>query len=48
MNEPKPNPHAAALGSLGGKSKSRRKRASARANGKLGGRPKTKGAIPNG
>lgn len=34
------NPAAVALGSLGGKSVSERKRAAAVANGKKGGRPK--------
>lgn len=34
------NPHAKALGKLGGNSKSPAKAAAARANGKLGGRPK--------
>jgi hypothetical protein len=43
MNEPK-NPHAIALGKLGGKiggkSHSRAKLAAAKRNGKLGGRPR--------
>jgi hypothetical protein len=34
------NPHAVALGSLGGSKKSKRKTAAARENGKKGGRPK--------
>ncbi len=34
------NLHAAALGKLGGKSKSNKKAAAARRNGKLGGRPR--------
>jgi len=52
MNEPQKNPHAIALGRLGarlgGQSRSPAKRASSRANGKLGGRPKIKAAKPNG
>lgn len=34
------NPHAVALGSLGGKSQSKAKVAASKANGKKGGRPK--------
>ena len=34
------NPHAVALGTLGGRSKSEAKQRSSRNNGKLGGRPK--------
>lgn len=34
------NPAAIALGTLGGKSKSKKKTAAARVNGRLGGRPK--------
>lgn len=34
------NPHAAALGKLGGKSTSKAKAKAARANGKKGGRPR--------
>ena len=34
------NAHASALGKLGGKSKSKKKAAAARRNGKLGGRPR--------
>ena len=37
---PMKNPHAVALGRLGGKAKSRKKKRAVRANGKLGGRPK--------
>ena len=48
MNEQHKNPHAVALGKIGGKrggkSKSTAKAAAARRNGKLGGRPKTKGS----
>ena len=48
MNETK-NPHAVALGKIGGKiggkSKSKLKSAASRRNGKLGGRPK-KNKIP--
>lgn len=44
MNESKKNPHAVALGSLGGKASSRvitkAKSEASRKNGKLGGRPK--------
>lgn len=39
MNETK-NPHAVALGKLGGRSKSEAKVSASRANGKKGGRPK--------
>jgi hypothetical protein len=39
MNETK-NPHAVALGKLGGSSKSEAKRRASRENGKKGGRPK--------
>ena len=52
MNVPHKNPHAVALGRLGarlgGLSRSAAKRVSSRANGKLGGRPKAKGAKSNG
>lgn len=41
MNESK-NPHAVALGKLGGKSKSEAKQIASRKNGKMGGRPKKK------
>lgn len=34
------NPHAVALGKLGGKAKSQLKQEAARANGRKGGRPK--------
>jgi hypothetical protein len=37
---PKKNPHAVALGQLGGLSKSANKTAAVRLNGKKGGRPK--------
>ncbi len=37
---PLKNPHAQALGAKGGKSKSKKKAAAARENGKLGGKPK--------
>ena len=37
---PAKNPHAVALGKLGGKQKTERKAKSARENGKKGGRPK--------
>ncbi len=40
------NPHAAALGKLGGKAKSPAKTATARANGRKGGRPKSKVKLP--
>lgn len=36
----KKNPHAVALGKLGGKAKSRKKTRAVRQNGKLGGRPR--------
>ena len=36
------NPHAVALGRIGGKVKSEKKAKSSRENGKLGGRPKKK------
>lgn len=39
MHEDK-NPHAVALGKLGGQSKSEAKREASRTNGKKGGRPK--------
>jgi hypothetical protein len=39
MKEPK-NPHAVALGKLGGSKKSKRKAQAVRANGQKGGRPK--------
>ena len=39
---PNKNPHAQALGKLGGLVKSEKKKESSRANGKKGGRPKTK------
>ncbi len=39
------NPHAAALGKLGGSVSSPAKRRAARENGKLGGRPRRKGAA---
>ncbi len=52
MNEPRKNPHAVALGKLGGKASAhtitKAKRAASRANGKLGGRPKAKAAKSNG
>ena len=38
--EPYKNPHAVALGTLGGKVKSQRKALSSKKNGSLGGRPK--------
>jgi hypothetical protein len=41
MNENK-NPHAVALGRIGGSSKSNAKKQSSRENGKKGGRPKKK------
>lgn len=41
MNESK-NPHAAALGKLGGASKSDAKKKASKENGKKGGRPKNK------
>jgi hypothetical protein len=41
------NPHAQALGTLGGRVKSAKKAAAARANGKRGGRP-TKDSQPIG
>jgi hypothetical protein len=37
---PKKNPHAVALGRKGGRAKSDRKAATARENGRKGGRPK--------
>mgnify|MGYP003501980465 CR=1 FL=1 len=40
------SPHAAALGKLGGKAKSPAKTATARANGRKGGRPKNKVKLP--
>lgn len=40
MSQPKKNPHAQALGKLGGKASSAAKAAAARANGAKGGRPK--------
>jgi hypothetical protein len=40
MNDAPKNPAAVALGRLGGRVKSDRKAAAARANGKRGGRPK--------
>lgn len=40
--ESEKNPHAQALGSLGGKSTSDAKKAAARLNGKKGGRPRKK------
>ena len=40
------NPHASALGKLGGKAKSAAKTATARANGRKGGRPKSKVKLP--
>jgi len=40
MNDKPKNPAAVALGRLGGRVKSDRKAAAARANGKRGGRPK--------
>lgn len=49
MNTMQPkNPHAVALGSIGGRSKSPAKVAAAKENGKLGGRPpKTQPVITN-
>ena len=44
---PPPNPHAAALGRLGGKAKSKAKASAARANGKFGGWPKGKKRKPS-
>ena len=47
MQEPQnENPHAAALGKLGGKAKSPAKTATARENGRKGGRPKSKVKLP--
>jgi hypothetical protein len=40
-SEEESNPHAVALGALGGKSKSDKKSAASRANGKRGGRPRS-------
>lgn len=46
MNEPTKNPHAVALGRVGGSRRSCAKTIAVRANGKLGGRPKTKKEKP--
>jgi hypothetical protein len=42
MKKPRKNPHAVALGRLGGLAKSAAKAAAVRDNGKLGGRPPRK------
>ena len=46
MNKPSKNPHAVALGKLGGKVKSEKKSAAVRENGKKGGRPKKVELVP--
>ncbi len=42
------NPHAQALGKLGGKARSKKKTESSRINGRLGGRPKAVVELSNG
>lgn len=46
MKQVKKNPAAVELGRLGGSVKSKAKKKSSRANGKLGGRPKLNRKVP--
>jgi len=46
MTKPEKNIHAVALGRLGGATKSPKRAAASRRNGRLGGRPRLDGQIP--